>query len=512
MSSQARRGAIFHYTNLLLIMVAGVFVTPFIVQKLGGSQYGLYSLMGGIIPCLALLDMGMSQTVNRYIAYYRAEENRDDESRFIATAMRIYGVIVAMIVATGVLVVSHIDRIWGSDFTRSELNDLRQMLTIVFTAYTIIIPSNAFTAMCNGMGLFAFPRGIELVKYVVRTASVVALLVMGGKAVALIALDVVLNVLVAILTYLYVRGKIARRSPLQGNNSLPAKPIVQYSLWIALYSATCAMQWHSGQIVAGMTSSASMVGVMGIGILLGYMYSYFAETINRMTLPHASRTIQQSTSSDNINRNMVQMGRLVAIPQMIILGGFIIFGESFITLWVGESYREAYYVATIMMSAWSIDLSQDYGKSLLQAKGSVKIVAILNFIIIFAGAIVSIFVGKIWGIIGIIVSLSAGTLVASIANDLYYRYELGLKIGNYFYQVYSKATINMVIWIVVFAVIKENLVAPIDIAMLLTGIVIYCIITLFTTYTFVLTRQERGWLKDKLIEWKNRRTIPPRYR
>lgn len=131
MSSQARRGAIFHYTNLLLIMVAGVFVTPFIVQKLGGSQYGLYSLMGGIIPCLALLDMGMSQTVNRYIAYYRAEENRDDESRFIATAMRIYGVIVAMIVATGVLVVSHIDRIWGSDFTRSELNDLRLIRPIL---------------------------------------------------------------------------------------------------------------------------------------------------------------------------------------------------------------------------------------------------------------------------------------------------------------------------------------------------------------------------------------------
>ena len=39
MSSEARKGAMYNYINLLLIIATGAVLTPFVIRSLGASQY-----------------------------------------------------------------------------------------------------------------------------------------------------------------------------------------------------------------------------------------------------------------------------------------------------------------------------------------------------------------------------------------------------------------------------------------------------------------------------------------
>lgn len=479
-------------------MVVGFVLTPFVVRQLGASQYGLYSLAIALIPYITLLDLGMGRSVTRYIAQYRAQHASGEEAQFLATALRIYILVVAILIAMGTLLYLHAGEIWGSHFTANELSELQRIIIILTLSYAIILPGNALTSICNGMGLFSFPRGVELAKYIVRTLSIVALLLFDGKALALIALESGLNIVVVIITYLYVKRHIGRPR-IAARKALPAQPIIRYSLWMALYGATFAFQWYSGQVVAGMTHNTSLVGVMSIGIMLGNIYSYFAETINRMTMPHASRLLQHATSPEEINRSMVAMGRIISILLMGILGGFIIFGDLFITMWVGESYLDAYYISVIMMAAWSIDLCQDYGKTLLQAKGKVKRMSIINFITIFAGAIFSYFAAQQWGLIGIIGSLAAGTLAATIANNYYYHHELGIDIKNYFSKVFTRSVANMGVCVAIFVIGKRHLQESLSPWIILIGVIAYIALYALFTYKCVLTPSERGLLIDGIM-------------
>lgn len=493
MSSEARKGAIYNYINLLLINAVGVVLTPFIIRHLGPSQYGLYTLIGAVSPYLALFDLGLSKTITRYVAHYRAHNDNTDEARFLTTTAYIYLFIVAMLLVCGICLYLNVDNIWGKHFTADELNEVRQMLLLIVATQAIIIPGNAFTAICNGMGKFAFPRGIQPIKYSIRALCVIGLLIYGTKAIALIAVEALLCIGVVIVTFFYVKRNIGRRH-IYSPERTAIRPILAYSGWIALYATTCAFQWNIGNIIAGMTCDTTHVGIFGIGILLGSMYGYFAETINRMTLPHASRFIKNSPTGKEITNEMIRVGRLVAIPQIGILGGFAIFGQMFVTLWAGEMYSPAYYIALIMMTAWTLQLSQEYGTSLLEAKGTVRAISIINFVCIFVGVVASYFAAQHRGMESIIYALAGGTILLTIANNVYYHSRLQLNNGLYLKRVFARLLTVTALWIVVYKAIERFCIASPSWWWLVAGAVTYVIVYVFTVYRFVLTQEERKLL------------------
>lgn len=494
MNTQARKGAIYNYANLLLINVIGLVLTPYIIRNLGPSQYGLYILITALIPYFALLDLGMGKTITRYVAYHRARNDVEGEARFLTTASRIYIAVIALMLLLGACAYFNIDKIWGANFNAAELNDIRIMMLATIVTQAIIIPGNIFTAICNGCGLFAFPRGIQPIKYVVRAVCIGGLLIWGKEALVIIILDAILNIVVVALTYHYLKRHIGRKhifSPTTTNHL----PIIRYSGWIAIYAITCTFQWNIAQIITGISHDAITVGVMGVGILLGNMFGYFAETINRMTIPHATRFVNSNPSAQEVTCEMIRIGRIVAIPQLCILGGFVVFGQDFVILWAGELYHEAYHIALIMMGAWLIQLSQDYGNSLIEAKGRVRIMSIINFISIFAGVIAACLVAPRWGVMGITCSLAGGTILATLSSNIYYRLHLHLDTVEYFKRVYGKSIIITAALTGAFAVAKERLITTHSWGWMVSGIILFAISYVTLTYFIVLTSEERKQIK-----------------
>ena len=494
MSLEARKGALYNYLNLFLITVTGIFLTPFVVRHLGASQYGLYTLVGALTPYLVLLDMGMGKTITRYVAHYRAHNDTEGEARFLTTTTGIYGIISIVLLVCGAALYHYCEEIWSSNFTNEELSCVRQMIVVVVVALAVIIPGNAFTAICNGCGLFAFPRILQPIKYAIRVVCFVLLLLCGYKALALIALEMALNIAMAVATLVYVHKRIGRKH-IFAREGMDRGPILKYTSWIALYATTCALQWNAGQIVAGMRFDTATVGIVGIGILIGNMYGFFAETINRMTLPRASRLMKENPSSAEVTTGMIKIGRLIAIVQMGILSGFAIFGSCFVTLWVGPEYRNSSTIALIIMASWMVQLSQDYGNALIEAKGRVKIMSIINFICIFAGAIASYYVAPCYGVIGLICSLAGGTLMATVANNIYYRYQLQLNIGRYFAQVYGRLSIATIACATVFLIVRHYIADTTSWVWLMAGAPIYIVMYVATIYLSVLTKEEKQELK-----------------
>lgn len=490
MKGEAQRGAVYNYLNLLLINVTGILLTPYIIRSLGVSQYGLYTLIGAFTPYFALFDFGLGKTITRFTAHYRATHNVSSEHRFLASISRLYLLLTVLLLITGVWLYMKVDRIWGAHFTEGELSDVRRMVAVVVFSQVIIIPGSAFTAICNGYGLFAFPRAVQPVKYIIRAVSIVALLLWGQKAFALVVLDAILNIGVVIVTFIYVCRYVGPGVFLH-QNPLAFRPILNYSFWIALYAATCAFQWNSGQIVAGMVGDTATVGIVGIGILMGSMYGYFAETVNRMMLPRAARFMSRPHTPNRLTDEMIRVGRLVAIPQIFILGAFIIFGKVFVFLWAGEFYGYAYILSIVMMASWTVQLTQDYANSLLEAAGRIRVMSVINFIAIFAGVMASYFASLRWGIIGIVSALSCGTLLATIASNVYYHMCLQLGTRRYFRAVYAKLFVSVGVIVILFETAECFVGFGVSWFRLIVGGAIYVLLFAVVIYGMVLTGEEK---------------------
>lgn len=83
--SQLKKGAILNYITIFLTNIIGLLMTPFILNHLGKSEYGIYITIGALVGTISLLDFGLNNTVVRFVAKYKAEKDRIGLENFLAT-------------------------------------------------------------------------------------------------------------------------------------------------------------------------------------------------------------------------------------------------------------------------------------------------------------------------------------------------------------------------------------------------------------------------------------------
>ena len=91
--NQIKTGAFLNYVIIFLTNVVGILLTPFILNHIGKNEYGVYTTIGALVGTISILDLGLNNTIVRFVAKYRAENDKKGEENFLATTMIIYGCI-----------------------------------------------------------------------------------------------------------------------------------------------------------------------------------------------------------------------------------------------------------------------------------------------------------------------------------------------------------------------------------------------------------------------------------
>ena len=93
-SKQIKLGAAISYFAIAFNIIAGLIYTPWMISKIGNSNYGLYTLATSLITML-IVDFGMSAAVSRFVSKYRAEGDQLALDRFLGVVYKLYGIIAA---------------------------------------------------------------------------------------------------------------------------------------------------------------------------------------------------------------------------------------------------------------------------------------------------------------------------------------------------------------------------------------------------------------------------------
>jgi O-antigen/teichoic acid export membrane protein len=446
--SQLKKGALLSYITIFLTNIIGVVLTPYIIKTLGDAEYGLYTLIGAFVGYIGVLDFGLNNTIIRFVAKYRAEKDKKGEENFLAITMGIYGLISIIIVATGVVLYFNLDVIFSNSLTFEELEKAKIMFIILIFNLSITLPGGAFTAICSGYEHFVFPRTINIVRYIVRSAMVVGLLLSGGDSIGLVLLDTVMNLLVIGFNGYYVLRKLKVTFKLYFFERPLVKEIFSYSVWVFVLAIVWEFQWKAGQIVLGTLTNTTMVAVYAVGIMLGSYYGAFAGSINGVFLPRATKMIVENATGEELTLMMVKTGRISFISSLLVLGGFVLYGKQFIFLWVGVNYFDAWWVALIIMMGFTAQLIQVFANLILSAKSLFAFKAIVSIVFLGLGTLLGALLVKKYLIIGMVSGITLGWVLSQIAMNIYYYKVIHLNIVYFFKQMFFK-TIPTFIFIMI---------------------------------------------------------------
>jgi len=79
MKSQIKSGIVLSYVYMAITMVIGLLYTPVMLDLLGQSEYGLYTLATSVIGYLSFLNLGLESALVKYTAKYIALGDKKSE-------------------------------------------------------------------------------------------------------------------------------------------------------------------------------------------------------------------------------------------------------------------------------------------------------------------------------------------------------------------------------------------------------------------------------------------------
>ena len=454
--NQLKAGAALNYVSICLNMVVGLMYTPYMLRMLGQSEYGLYSLAASIIAYLTVLDLGFGNAIVRYTAKFRAEgKQREQEEMFGMFFILYIGIGVIAMIAGSVLSLN-VENLFSRSMTAIEVERTRIMLWLMTFNLAFTFPMSIWGSIMTAYERFVFQRVVSIVRSVLNPVVMVLLLVVGYKAVAMVVITTIFNVATLLINWWYCKNKLAIKIRFAKFDFAFLKEVSIYSFWIFLNAIMDRIYWSTGQFVLGIYRGAVAIAVYAVAIQLQGMFMMFSTAISSVFLPKVTAMVSKDNNEKEISELFVRTGRLQYIVMSFILSAFIVFGKSFILLWAGDGYEDAYFICLMFFVPLTIPLIQNLGITILQARNQMKFRSLSYIVIAFASLGLSLLLAKPYGGYGCAFATSTALLLGQgVIMNIYYQRRQHLDIMKFWREI-AKMSIVPSCFVIVGSLVTES--------------------------------------------------------
>ena len=492
--NQLKAGVVLNYVVIFLNTVVGLLYTPYMLRMMGQSEYGLYSLVASVIAYLTVLDLGFGNAIVRYTAKFRAEKKTEEQYEMFGMFFLLYLVIGIIAFGIGLGLYFNVGTLFGDTMTAVELDRARIMMLLLVANLAFTFPMSIWGSIIQAYEDFVFQKSLNIFRIILNTAVMICLLHFGYKAVAMVVVQTIFNVLTLVVNFIYCRRKLNIHIYFKFKHFHWGflKEVAIYSFWIFLNAIMDRVYWSTGQFVLGATVGTAAVAVFAIAIQLEGMYMQFSTAISSVFLPKVTAMVATNRSRKEISDLFIRTGRIQYIVLAYILSGFIIFGRQFIELWAGAGYSDAYIISLLFFIPLTVPLIQNLGITILQARNEMKFRSVLYIIIALVSLAMQIVLTRFFGGIGCAMGVSGALVVGQILiMNVYYRRRQDLDIKTFWKEI-SKMSIIPIVLIFSSMLVIRHFFALDSWGKLILGIAAFSLVYIPLFFRFSMTDEERN--------------------
>lgn len=434
--NQRKAGALLSYAVLGVSNIVGLLYTPYMLRMMGKSEYGLYALVGSVIAYLTILDFGFGNAIVRYTAKFRAEGKLQEQYSMFGLFIILYSIIGILSFIIGLGLYYNVENLFGETMSQDELGKAKIMMLLMVFNIAFTFPLSIFGSIITAYENFIFVKVIALSRIILNTVIMILLLEIGYRAVGMVVLATVLNLVTLIINYWYCKNKIKIKISFQNMKLGLLKEVSIYSFYIFLNIIMNKVYWSTGQFVLGMYLGTAAVAVFAVAIQFQGMYMGFSTAISGVFLPKVTGMVAGNSTNREISDLFVRTGRIQYIIMSFILAGFILFGRQFIILWAGPDYEEAFSITLLFFIALTIPLIQNLGITILQARNQMEFRSWLYFVMAIISLVFQILLAEKYGGLGVAYAIAGGLVLGNvIIMNIYYHRKQHIDIIRFWREI-----------------------------------------------------------------------------
>ncbi len=436
----------------------GIFLSPFILHRLGDSAFGIWVLIFSITGYYGLFDLGIRSSIVRYASKFAATDSKEDLAKLINTSLFTYGGVGAISLLVTMVLFVYVDSIFR---VPAELHaTARWLLLMVGVSVACGFPLGVFGGFLDGLQRFDVNNWTSVLSNLLRAGLIVAALD-HGRGLLTIALITVVFPLITSL----VRGIIAfRLHPiafgLKYVDRATFRMMASYSGVTLIIMIAGRLKFKTDTIVIGTMLSAAAITYFNIA---GRIVDYAGEIVIALAqnfLPMASRS-EAKGSMDHLRKVFVTGNRLCAFTIFPVSAVLLILGKSIIEVWVGRKYiATSYPVLVILIIPSTIMWAQSASGRVLFGISKHRTWAFVTLAEGISNLILSILLVRPYGIIGD----ALGTAIPLTCSMVFFMpghlcKQLGIRLWTYLREAFVLPVVVTVPLVVALLLVRRWFVA-----------------------------------------------------
>lgn len=440
--NELKSGVILSYINLGLGTIIPFIYTPIMLRMLGQAEYGLFSLASSAVSYLSLLSFGFGSTIIRYISKYRAEEDKKSEEKAFGFFLILYCALALLVLLCGTIIANNIEPIFQKGLSVNELKKMKILVMIMTFNSALSFPNSVFSSIVTAHEKYIFRKLVDMLSTVLAPLANLVALYLGYASVGMATAATVVQFLMLPMNVYYCLKKLQIKPVIAKLPTALIKEMLGFSVFVFIGSIVDMLFWATDKVILGMLSGSVAVAIYNVGGTFNNMVMNLSTSISGVLTPRVTGMVVKDTSKDELTNLFIRVGRLQFIVIALIVSGFTVFGQAFITLWAGKDYYDAYWVAILTMFPLCVPLIQNTGLTIVIAQNKHQFRAVVYLIIAILNVVTTYIAVPYFGILGAAAcSCFAYVLGQGIVMNIYYYKVTGLDIPLFWKNILKMAII-----------------------------------------------------------------------
>lgn len=483
------------YIKLIINIIVNFVVARLVLDALGARDFGLYSVVGGVVSMLNILGTSMVATSYRYMAVEIGKGNEGNPNRVYNTVFFIHLVLAVLLLVVGeTLGIFYVENYLNVEPGKIPDALFVLHLSLLTTAFVVL------TVPMNGLIIarekFIFTSIVETISAVLKLLCVIALMYMDGNRLRIYAIMLAVVQLASPVSYqIYCRIKDHDIVAWSFNrNWSDYKGVIGFAWWMFFGAMAVMGRIQGAAMIINFFFGTVLNAAFGLATQVNHAVSQFSSTLRQAAIPQIMKN-----QNDNEQRSLslvYTMSRYSYLTMNILAIPLLFSIEDVLKLWLGNDVPEytTIFIIFMLVNGMVSNLGAGFDAS-IQATGKVRKNQI-GYSLIGLVLLPIIFILYKIGFppyINVIVMVLL-TIVTLVFQIFLMKELTSFKITDYIQQTLIpslKSTVG-----VVFILLPIKYICPHDMTYSCLFLVFSAIVTVLTIFFFGMNRGERMVIRN----------------
>lgn len=490
---------------MVLVMAVTLYTSRIVLIQLGVVDYGVYSVVGGIVVLLGFFNSAMSSATQRYLAFDIGSGDFSKIRKTFGATLTIHiGIALIVFILAEVIGLWYINNRMVFPSNRLyAVNIVYQFSIFTFLLNIIQVPYNALVIAREQMKVYAY---ISILEVILKLAAVFLLVYLGGdKLIIYAAITFVVALLICIVFQLYCRIIFKESKYFFEYDKKYYKELISYSGWNLFGNIAGAARGQGNNLVLNLFFGTVINATYGITMQVQSAVQMFVTNFQLAVNPQiikqfAQGNFEQSKLLINTSSKFSFFLTLLIVAPIILNVDYVLY------LWLGTPPNYSNTLVTLCLITILIDSISGPLMTGIQATGKIKMYQIVVGTLVFLNLPLSYLFLKYskFDSASVVFYIWIGVSFLSLFFRLYYlKIAINFSVWYFIKEVLLRIILVVIITIVLSITLKNNYIFNTFVEFVISTL-IYVIAIAFLIFSLGFNTKERNFMMNVIDKFFKR--------